>query len=200
MKLYIKDLPYRRDPAVKEVSEDHHLLEHAFNLDRLPNESLRCDFASFIFDRAAGVAIGCLGTDQPLFHKVADFLSLYYPDIAHLTDKPLDEIISKFKRYLMKKGYSLTVIGRRRGKETYKTNPAILYLRKAYDYFTPDKDVFIKDRDVWRTKTLPFDLRAPHGFEDLQLNFSKIQQPEIKKQVKEESAQVNNDNADLSAL
>ncbi|MBP5607125.1 MAG: tyrosine-type recombinase/integrase [Lachnospiraceae bacterium] len=185
MKLYIKDLPYRRDLGVKEVSENHHLLEHAFNLDRLPNESLRCDFASFIFDRATGVAIGCLGSDQTLFHKVADFLSLYYQDIEHLTEVPLEDMIGKFKRYLMKNGYSLTIIKRHRGKELYETNPAILYLRKAYDYFTPGKDVFIKERDVWRTKTLPFELRASPGFEDLPLNFSKIKQTEIKKQVKE---------------
>ena len=61
MKIYIRDLPYKNKSASEAKKEGSHLYNHAFNLDRLPNESLRRDFASFIFDRAADVCIHVLG-------------------------------------------------------------------------------------------------------------------------------------------
>ena len=145
MKLYFKDLPCRQETTPEGIERYNHLSNYAFNLNRLPNESLRNDFAAYIFDRASGRSIKSLQNDESPFHNMADFLTAYYPRIEHLTDKPMDELTNKLKRFLLKKGIKLAYSRHWIDYESSRPNHTISYLRKAYGYFSEDTGEFNKE-------------------------------------------------------
>ena len=187
MKIYFKDLPCYQELSEEEMSHRLYAPHHAFNLDRLPNESLRCDLAAFVFDRAATLSYLSLTNEATRFHNLADFLSEYYPNLLHLTDADLDDMTKLLKRYLLKTGRRLVYTGRNQKRTKRDQNPVLLYLKTAYEYFLPDDDSFDMNHDIWKAQTFPFALRASpiHGV--LQINFTHIKQEGIKKQVKEAS-------------
>ena len=105
--------------------------------------------------------------------------------MEHLTDVPLDDIIKKLKKHLIKRGEAIYVTYRKLNKECNKVNPAMGYLKRAYEYFTPDNDNFNMENDKWKISTIPFKLNITPMQSDTLLNFEHIKQYEIKRQVKE---------------
>ena len=188
MKLYFADLPCYQNLTVDERSHKLYSPEHAFDLQKLPNETLRTDFAAFIIDRASSLYYLSLRSEQTHFHNLAKFLSEYYPEIQHITDIPLEELEKKMKMHLMKKGQNITCSYKkadRRGGYR-RENPNISYLKTVYAYFLPNDDAgFNKENDIWRRETIPFSLRASPIGTETQINFSRIKQAQIKAEIKE---------------
>lgn len=188
MKLYFGDLPCYQNLTLDERTHKLYSPDHAFDLSKLPNETLRTDFAAFIFDRASSLYYLSLRSEQTHFHNLARFLSEYYPDLEHITDIPLEDLEKKMKMSLMKKGQNITYtqnkVTRKNGYR--RENPNISYLKTAYAYFLPSEDAgFNKEADIWRLESIPFSLRASPIGTETQINFTKIRQDGIKTEIKE---------------
>ena len=188
MKLYFKDLPCYQNLSPEQISHNLYSPEHAFDLSRLPETDLRNDFAAFIFDRASSLSYLSLQVERTNFHNTADFLKDTYPELKHLTDKPLPELEKRLKVYLLMNEEKLSYEKQRSelGKVYRADNPVFYYLRNAYRYFLPHEDEsFSLERDIWKIKNLPFPVRDSPVHEKKSLNFSKIPQDAIKQEVKE---------------
>ncbi len=188
MKLYFRDLPCYQNLSDKEKAHKLYSPDHAFDLSKLPNESLRTDFAAFVFDRTSSLHYLSLRSEQTHFHNLCRFLSRYYPDAEHLTDIPLSDLEKKMKMDILKNGQNLTYTAKKIDRKAYyrRENPNISYLKLTYAYFLPKKDTgFNKEDDIWKKEAIPFLLRASPIGAETQLNFSKIKQAGIKAEIKE---------------
>ena len=184
MKIYFKDLPCAKN--IKAGSK-RYSPNQAFDLSRYPQGPLRYDFAALIFDRAEHLSASSLRSEQTSFHGLGDFLSKEYPQITHLTDVPLPELERSLKVYLVINSVSLTSKRNRKefNRTYYVNNPLLNYLRMAYEYFTPKEAAFSKDNDVWSLSSLPFPVNKGTLSTDKTISFENINQPGIKKEVKE---------------
>ena len=188
MKLYFKDLPCYRNLTPDQRKHNLYSPENAFDLSRLPETDLRNDFAAFIFDRASKISFLSLRSEQTHFHGLADFLHDTYPEMEHLTDIPLSDIEKRLRVYLFMNEGKLSYEKYRtdQGKYYRSDNPMFYYLRTSYEYFLPhEDDAFNPERDIWKVESLPFPVRDSPVKQRKNINFSKIMQEGIKKEVKD---------------
>ena len=188
MKLYFKDLPCYRNLTPDERLHSLYSPDHAFDLSRLPETDLRNDFAAYIFDRAGKISFLSLRSEQTNFHNLADFLKDTFPEMVHLTDLPLKDIEKRLRIYLLMNEERLSYEKYRTdlGKTYRADNPMFYYLRAAYTYFIPSDDTgFSIDNDIWKIKELPFPVRDSPIKERKNINFSRILQEQIRKEVKD---------------
>ncbi len=186
MKLYFKDLPCYQDLSDTQKKHTLYLPENAFDLSRLPETDIRNDFAAFIYDRSENLTFISLRHEQSMFHNLADFLKLSFPDLSHLTDIPIDTIERELKKYLLSSGKPLYSKRKNAGKGKLVTNPVIGYLHASYRYFLPDNPAgFDRSSDVWLFDDLPFMIRSSPIGSEKKLDFSKIKQQKIKDEIKE---------------
>ena len=188
MKLYFKDLPCYRNLTPDQRKHSLYAPKHAFDLSRLPPTDIRNDFAAFIYDRAEKISYLSLRSEQTNFHNFADFITDTFPEIEHLTDIPLKDIERRLRVYLLMNEERLSYEKYRSelGKTYRADNPMFYYLRAAYNYFLPKEDEgFSLENDIWKLESLPFPVRDSPIKERKQINFSKIRQEDIKKEIKE---------------
>lgn len=188
MKLYFKDLPCYRNLTPDQRKHSLYAPKHAFDLSRLPPTDIRNDFAAFIYDRAEKISYLSLRSEQTNFHNFADFITDTFPEIEHLTDLPLKDIERRLRVYLLMNEERLSYEKYRSelGKTYRADNPMFYYLRAAYNYFLPKEDEgFSLENDIWKLESLPFPVRDSPIKERKQINFSKIRQEDIKKEIKD---------------
>lgn len=185
MKLYFKDLPCWKN--VKNNNSRTYCPNWAFDLKRLPNESLRELFEKFILYRAHNISAGSLREEQSQFNKMADFLTQNYANIGSLLEIEEEELHKQADLWLLKTGRRRIYEKSRldRCKKCIITNPIHGYISRAYEFFMPPKSGFNKDLDIWQTNEMPIRLRESPIRNILTLNFSEIKQDEIKREVKE---------------
>lgn len=187
MRLYFRDLPSYQN--LTEAQKLHPLYSPnlSFNLDRLP-AALRNDFAAFIFDRAEALSYLSLRAEAEQFHSLADFITDSCPLLTKLTELPLDDLEHRLKLWILKTGKQLSYTRTRAdARRTYtEDNPVIRYLAKAYRYFLPPVSTgFSKEDDIWDLTKIPIKLRASPANAASSINFTKIEQPDIRNEVKE---------------
>ncbi len=188
MKLYFKDLPCYSSLTQEQKQNNLYKPENAFDLSRLPVTDIRIDFAAYIYDRTSRLSFLSLRSEQVNFHKLADFLNETYPDLEHLTDRPLAELEKRLKAYLFINHNKLTYQKHKPdvGKCYSMEPPVFSYLRKAYDYFQPhEEECFDIEQDIWKIKNIPFPIRESPARDITRLNFTKIIQEPLKREVKE---------------
>lgn len=145
-------------------------------------------FAAFIYDRAEKISFSSLRSEQTNFHNFADFITDTFPEIEHLTDLPLKDIERRLRVYLLMNEERLSYEKYRSelGKTYRADNPMFYYLRAAYNYFLPKEDEgFSLENDIWKLESLPFPVRDSPIKERKQINFSKIRQEDIKREIKD---------------
>ena len=187
MRLYFRDLPSYQN--LTEAQKLHPLYSPnlSFNLDRLP-AALRNDFAAFIFDRAEALSYLSLRTEAEQFHSLADFITDFCPLLTKLTELPLEDLEHRLKLWILKTGKRLSYTRTRAdaGRTYTEDNPVIRYLAKAYRYFLPPVSTgFSKEDDIWDLTKIPIKLRASPANAVSSINFTKIEQPDIRNEVKE---------------
>ena len=187
MRLYFRDLPSYQN--LTEAQKLHPLYSPnlSFNLDRLP-AALRNDFAAFIFDRAEALSYLSLRTEAEQFHSLADFITDSCPLLTKLTELPLEDLEHRLKLWILKTGKRLSYTRTRAdaGRTYTEDNPVIRYLAKAYRYFLPPVSTgFSKEDDIWDLTKIPIKLRASPANAVSSINFTKIEQPDIRNEIKE---------------
>lgn len=188
MKMMFKDLPCYQNLTDEQKGSKSYYPNKFFDLSRYPKTPIRSDFAAFVFDRSEKISYSSLIREKSAFNLLGDFLSKKYPDLEHITDVELSDLIKKLKAFLLKKNRALSYERKRLDRDTIsrEENPVIAYLKKAYDYFLPKMDdSFNKENDIWLVDTLPFpvDTSPVHGIKSI--SFTRIKQEKIRAEIKE---------------
>lgn len=189
-RIYLKDLPCYTQVECSETenSKLYKKRNRCFHLDALPTEGLVKEMREFVEYRGNGNTIKATSLVSEIwkFHRICDFLSEMYEDINSLLDVQEEQLIKNMKKWLLKHGYNVTskCFKKQLGKECYKENEILSYLRTVIAFIKSDNDGNELETDIWNVDDLSFDIRKNPIKGDKSINFSKIKQEVLKQEMK----------------
>ena len=173
MKLYFKDLPCYRNLTPDQRKHSLYAPKHAFDLSRLPPTDIR----NILVDDGIDLATLKLSAAKQGYIPGFDIAAKKF---VLIKDNALADGYTAAERLSYEKYRSEL------GKTYRADNPMFYYLRAAYNYFLPkENEGFSLENDIWKLESLPFPVRDSPIKERKQINFSKIRQEDIKKEIKE---------------
>lgn len=183
--IYFKDLKCYKSSKGDVSNSYNYTPDSFFDLDLLP-QGLIPEMTVFIHARGRDLSCASIRSDRMSYVYVAPFLMEYYPELKTFSDVDRDVMIRKFKAYLLKTGQPLTYADARPLYEStgVKDNPAIRYLIRILEFFTPDDNTFHFEDDVWQLERIDFPLRVSSVKAVNSINFSKISQETMKEEIK----------------
>ena len=187
MKLRFNDLPCYQTEDITAGSAADKCRNQCFCIDRLPTVGLQKEFSSFILHRGTVLKASSLRTDLTSYNVVNSFLSEKHPKMESLLELPLDTLVKDMKKWLLSNGKSLTTreISKRIGKDQQNESIHIRYLRKVYEYLTPEDERPEREKDIWKLDKLGLTLIDNPIINTETINFTKIVQDEMRKEVKD---------------
>lgn len=143
MKLYFRDLEcYKNVPVEKQNYSNLYYPDYYFDLDELPTIGLKNELAYFIIERGKELRASSLYDDRKSYLICADFLRNIYPSLETLDGLDCNKCISNMNSYLKSKGIPTC---RKSGAE----NPALVYMRKAINYYVPKNRIYFSELDCY---------------------------------------------------
>lgn len=157
--------------------------QRRFSLDKYP-KSLQNEMESFVFHRGQTIAIKSIITEITAFNHLGAVLREYYPDMESFVGSDFKMIQSTIKKWLIKNGYSLTMIKKRpQGREGLCDAEVITYFRKVWNYYN-FQYVFNSQSDIWYLDMAPMTLMQNRSKPIRTLDFSCIPLPKMREELK----------------
>lgn len=160
--------------------------EQYFNLEILPTEGLRKEFASYIVARGKILALGSIRAELGQYHVVGRFLAEKCPDLESLTGVKEERLIQMLKAWLLQNGYKISKEHYRKelGKVVVGESVVVLYLKKVYAFLMPKEEIPEIEKDKWILDKLDFSVRNNPSHPICSLNFTPIIQEGMRKETK----------------
>lgn len=161
--------------------------KRCFNLEKLPTVGLQNEFASFIWHRGETITFLSMRSDLTQYNIVSGFLSERYPDLESLLNVEEVALEKEMRKWLMKNGKPVSTrkTSKRLDNEKYNENVNILYLRKVYRFLQPEDTRPEREKDIWRLDRLGLTLTLNPILNAETINFTRIGQAVIRKEVKD---------------
>ena len=175
--------------SLSEQEKNHKLYEPngKFDLDRLPNDSLKNELAIFIFDRGKKISFLSVRAERTPFNHICSFLRECCPHMDTFVNADWDELEKQCKIWHLRHGKELTCKRYRisYGKDTFEKSPILTYLKKVYVYFNPFDITFRYEADIWYLANIPILIRNNPVHETQSISFAKIIQSEMRDEIKD---------------
>lgn len=183
--IYFRDLKCYKAVQGTVKNSYNYTPDSFFDLDLLP-QSIISEFTVFIHARGRDLSYASIRDERMSYMYVAPFLKEFYPELKTFVEMDKDAIIRKFKAYLLKNGQALTYSDSRLLYENkrVKDNPAIRYLIRILEFFTPDDGLFHFEDDLWILDRLDFPVRSSSIRAVNSINFARIAQESMKEELK----------------
>ncbi len=151
---------------------------YEFDFEKYP-EGFRKEIEEFVLYRGTKVTVSSIKNEVTPFNELAGFLNKEYPSAEGFNSLPSEEAEKKLRKWLIKRGQPLyyTKENKAKKKEEKNSNPVIRYFRVIKDFYKEDKEYILHIKD------LPITPKQNRTTRTYKLNFEKIPQKEIRKQV-----------------
>lgn len=155
-----------------------------FDLEGLPSENIRQLLEEFIWDRGKHLAPSSLKCEILYYNNIRDFLMEC--NIKELVPEEEEKIIRLLKRWMLKHGYALSSQKYRSEYDKLtRQNPYIVnHMKKILRFAEKDDAMEEQEKDIWQLCKFDFPIRYNPIKNAKTLNFTRIPQLNIRKEVK----------------
>lgn len=185
-RIYLYELESYKRATPQQIKSMYMSADRFFDLDELPNETLREEMRAFLMERGNRLSITSIAREVPAYNLVCRFVNEKERKLCSFRDKPIKELERKLKAWLMKQGFKISYA---RSSIVYpEKSPAdvgsVAFLKKLYRFLEPADNRAEQEKDVWELKKLDIQLidnpiRSVH-----KLNFKPIKQQEMREELK----------------
>ena len=156
-----------------------------YDLEPLPTDKIRAEFASYIWERGRTVGIITIKAERNYFNSLCRFLEKWGRNVESLLDRDTEQWIRQLKGWMMQEGRMLT-----RAKVSVYGKPGmeraalIRYFHNVLEYIQPEDERDETEKDIWNLKKLNIEMKYSPIKNVETINFKKITQPDIREEVK----------------
>lgn len=156
-----------------------------FDLAPLPTQTIREEMRRYILWRSRKITIVTLYGERGEYNHLCRFLERKGRNIESLRDKEKEKWIRQLKGWMLAEGIPLTKQEKwRYGTVGMVKADLISFFERALDFLTPDEGGNEIEKDIWRLDRLDIEIKENLIKEYKTLNFTKIFQSDIRKEVK----------------
>lgn len=156
-----------------------------YDLEQLPSDKIREEFASYIMHRGKMVAITTIKSERHFFNSLCKFLKKWDGHVESLLDRDIEQWIRQLKSWMLQEGRMLL---REKvsiyGKQGVEQAALIRYFRNVLEFIQPEDERDEIEKDIWELKKLNIEIQQSPIYNVETLNFKKISQPDIREEVK----------------
>jgi len=185
--IHLHELQAYQRASVKKNSVIYKSRNWRFQLSRLPTEGVRNEFYAFIMERGKVLKITSIRSEIWQFGVTSRFLTEIFCELTSLLFVVEEVLVKEFRKWLLKNKYSITT--RRYKRElanySYQECDNIRYLRKIYRFLEPQDDRNEIEKGIWELNKLPIKLNINPILNPLTLNFTRISQVQMRKEVQQ---------------
>lgn len=182
-RIYLKELPYYEtatETQLRMIGKNPY-----YDLERLPANKIREQFAAYIRFRSQQIRIGGLCRERQEFHKICRFLQEDGTGINSLLDRTEELWIRKLKAWMMSQGIPLTKkkAGKYGNLSVLKARE-ITYFERILKFLEPLDTRPEQEKDVWELEKLDIHFKENLVKNYKSINFTKILQSGVREEVK----------------
>lgn len=184
-KIYLYELDCYKNATEEQKNKMRICENRYFDLNGLPSESIRQLLEEFIWERGKCLAPSSLNSEFLYYNNIRDFL--IECEIEELQPEEEQKIIRLLKKWMLKHGYALTS---QKYKPEYdkvvsQTSCIEKHLKKLLRFAKSYDGKEEQEKDIWELHKFDFPMRINPIKNVKTLNFTKIPQRDIRKEVKE---------------
>lgn len=182
-RIYYKDLECYDRATSKQLQALNKI--PYYDLEQLPTDKIRAEFASYIWERGRTVGIITIKAERNYFNNLCRFLEKWGRNVESLLDRDIEQWIRQLKGWMMQEGRMLT-----RAKVSVYGKPGmeraalIRYFHNVLEYIQPEDERDETEKDIWNLKKLNIEMKHSPIKNVETISFKKITQPDIRGEVK----------------
>ena len=156
-----------------------------FDLELLPDNSLREEAERFIWERMKEVTMTTLLNDRGNYNLLCRFLGQKGKGLEHFLDWDRDTWLRKMKAWMLEEGMPLNYERQGTYGSTYRMQPGLLgYVERLLDFLEPEDTREECQKDIWELEKLGIPIRKNLVKNYKTINFTKISQEGIREETK----------------
>lgn len=181
-KIYYSELEcYYRLPEEQKLQYNNQF----YDLTLLPTLTMQEEFTSFLHDRAKKVSMLTIHHDITKYHRLCQFLSAKRKLPDSFQGWKEEVWIQALKSWMLKNGLQWTrKLTSIYGTESVGEDRLVLYFRWIIHFIEPEDERSEIEKDVWNLSRLEIPIRENLIHNVHTISFMKIQQEEIKEELK----------------
>ena len=185
--IFFKELGCYKRAGEKEKGTLYYRENQKFDLGRVINESIKEDLKEYVSFRGEKLSCSSLRAELTGFNTFVAFINEEYPELVSMANADFDKMLYDAKKWLIKKGKTVyyNVSCPETGYIERVNAGLIKYIMGLEKYYNPEISYFDKDADVWYLPDFPYELQVNPVKDVHTINFEKIKQTGIKKELKE---------------
>lgn len=157
-----------------------------FDLDFLPSENLRREIEPFIRSRCSAIGVSTMKSERIYYEKICSFLQERTDSPDTFKDCDIQLWKQRLKAWMLKE--QMQVIRKKTtiyGSDGWENSPLIRYFLRMMSFVIQSQDNRPEtEKDIWRLDHLEIPFRENMVKNYKTLNFTEIQQPQIRKETK----------------
>lgn len=185
-RIYLYELESYKRATPAQIKSMHMSAERFFDLDELPNDTLKTEMRAFLLERGSRLSITSITRELPAYNMVCRFILDKEKKLQSFREKPFTDLERKLKAWLLKQNYLISY--KRTSKAYPKKSPAnvssVAFLKKLYDFLEPADNRPEQEKDIWELAKLGFPLVENPIKNVEKINFVPIKQPKIREEIK----------------
>ena len=182
-KIYFRDMEGYR--TLTEHQKKYVGKSAVFDLELLPDNSLREEAERFIRERMKEVTMTTLLNDRGNYNLLCRFLGQKGKGLEHFLDWDRDTWRRKMKAWMLEEGMPLNYERQGTYGSTYQMQPGLLgYVERLLDFLEPEDTREECQKDIWELEKLGIPFRKNLVKNYKTVNFTKISQEGIREETK----------------
>lgn len=186
-RIYLKELDCYQRASEKQKAYKRARPDYYFDLAALPTEELREECRSYILERSRHLTLTSMAGERQAFGVLCRFIQEKNPTLPSFLAVDESELKQALNVWLYQHDYKTKSVRKRRGTDhTYiKSSNVFILIRTIRKFLTPEDTTPEREKDIWNLDYLGIPISRNPIVNTLTLNFSKISQPGIKKEVQD---------------
>ena len=174
-KIYFRDMEGYR--TLTEHQKKYVGKSAVFDLELLPDNSLREEAERFIRERMKEVTMITLLNDRGNYNLLCRFLGQKGKGLEHFLDWDRETWLRKMKAWMLEEGMPLNYERQGTYGSTYRMQPGLLgYVERLLDFLEPEDTREECQKDIWELEKLGIPIRKNLVKNYKTINFTKISQ------------------------
>lgn len=159
--------------------------KHCFDLCLLPTEGLKKEFNAYIRYRGKQVSVSTMKLERHFYNNLCDFFQNPNNRVESILARDSNRWIKQLKGWMIQKGIRLTIEKTNvYGKPGMENHALIRYFTNMLKFTKPSEECDEIEKDIWQLKNIPMEKRENPIHNVQTFNFTRIQQPDIRNEVK----------------
>ncbi|WP_455437590.1 tyrosine-type recombinase/integrase [Hungatella hathewayi] len=180
-RIYLYDL-YQ---AIEEADKKYVAKNPYYDLQLIPSPIMREEFAAFIKYRASQVGLSTLYGERKYYKKIGGFLQKRAKRISSFRDQNMEMWLRLVKGWMLEEGIALTCENCDvYGNITMVQSRLICYLKWVLEFIGQPDNLTEQEKDIWELDKLDIPIRENLIKNFKTINFTKIPQAKIRKELK----------------